>query len=85
MGIGSAMLGKTGLNQGASMELSRNRPKVNGGGLAGAIMISGNYDLTATPLADAQHACFGDDPARCCRRSTVTSRRCTRSTPRTRG
>jgi triacylglycerol lipase len=38
--------------------------KVKGGGLAGAIMVSGIYDLTATPLADPERAYFGADPAR---------------------
>jgi triacylglycerol lipase len=38
--------------------------KVKGGGLAGAIMLSGIYDLTATPLADPERAYFGTDPAR---------------------
>ena len=32
--------------------------KVKGGGLAGAIMVSGIYDLTATPLADTQRRLF---------------------------
>ena len=38
--------------------------KVTGGGLAGAIMVSGIYDLTATPLADPERAYFGADPTR---------------------
>ena len=38
--------------------------KVKGGGLAGAIMLSGIYDLTATPLAETQRAYFGTDPER---------------------
>ena len=38
--------------------------KVKGGGLAGAILLSGIYDLTATPLADPERAYFGADPAR---------------------
>jgi triacylglycerol lipase len=38
--------------------------KVKGSGLAGAIMISGIYDLTATPLANPEHAYFGAEPAR---------------------
>ncbi|XIA62175.1 alpha/beta hydrolase [Bradyrhizobium sp. TZ2] len=45
--------------------------KVKGGGLAGAIMVSGIYDLTAMPLADTQRAYFGDDPARYAQRSSV--------------
>ena len=32
--------------------------KVKGGGLAGAIMVSGIYDLTASPLGDAQRRLF---------------------------
>ncbi|QWG25950.1 alpha/beta hydrolase [Bradyrhizobium sediminis] len=46
--------------------------KVKGGGLAGAIMISGNYDLTATPLADSGRAYFGADPARYAERSSLS-------------
>jgi acetyl esterase/lipase len=38
--------------------------KVRDGGLKGAIMASGIYDLTATPLGDPEHAYFGDDPSR---------------------
>jgi acetyl esterase/lipase len=45
--------------------------KVKGGGLAGAIMVSGIYDLTATPLADNQRAYFGADPARYAERSSL--------------
>ena len=37
--------------------------KIKGGGLAGAILLSGIYDLTATPLADPERAYFGADPA----------------------
>jgi triacylglycerol lipase len=44
--------------------------KVKGGGLAGAIMISGIYDLIA-PLAITQRAYFGDDPARYADRSSL--------------
>ncbi|WP_244548952.1 alpha/beta hydrolase [Bradyrhizobium canariense] len=36
--------------------------KVRDGGLAGAIMISGIYDLTETPAGDAEIAYFGSDP-----------------------
>ncbi|MEH2543111.1 MULTISPECIES: alpha/beta hydrolase [unclassified Bradyrhizobium] len=43
--------------------------RIKGGGLAGAIMISGIYDLTAMPLADTQRAYFGDDAARYAERS----------------
>jgi triacylglycerol lipase len=38
--------------------------KVKGSGLSGAIMISGIYDPTATPLANPEHPYFGTDPAR---------------------
>jgi acetyl esterase/lipase len=46
--------------------------KVKGGGLAGAIMLSGIYDLTATPLADPERAYFGADPARYPEQSSLT-------------
>ena len=46
--------------------------KVKGGGLAGAIMLSGIYDLTATPLADSGRAYFGADPARYAERSSLS-------------
>ena len=46
--------------------------KVKGGGLAGAIMVSGIYDLTATPLADTQRAYFGADPVRYAERSSLS-------------
>jgi acetyl esterase/lipase len=45
--------------------------KVKGGGLAGAIMVSGIYDLTATPLADPERAYFGADAARYAERSSL--------------
>jgi acetyl esterase/lipase len=45
--------------------------KVKGSGLAGAIMLSGIYDLTATPLADPERAYFGADPARYIERSSL--------------
>jgi triacylglycerol lipase len=44
---------------------------MKGGGLAGAIMISGIYDLNATPLADPERAYFGTDPARYAERSSL--------------
>jgi len=44
---------------------------VNGGGLAGAIMMSGIYDLTATPLADPERAYFGADPSRYAEQSSL--------------
>jgi acetyl esterase/lipase len=45
--------------------------KVLGGGLAGAIMVSGIYDLTATPLGDQEMTYFGSDPSRYQERSSL--------------
>jgi acetyl esterase/lipase len=45
--------------------------KVKGGGLAGAVMISGIYDLTGSPLGDAELAYFGSDPSRYAERSSL--------------
>jgi triacylglycerol lipase len=45
--------------------------KVKGGGLAGAIMLSGIYDLTATPAGNPEIAYFGADPARYAERSSL--------------
>jgi acetyl esterase/lipase len=45
--------------------------KVKGGGLAGAIMLSGIYDLTAAPLAETQRAYFGTDPERYAEQSSL--------------
>ena len=45
--------------------------KVKGGGLAGAIMISGLYDLTASPAGDPELAYFGSDPSRYAERSSL--------------
>jgi triacylglycerol lipase len=45
--------------------------KVKGGGLAGAIMASGIYDLTATPLGNQEMAYFGTDPSRFQERSSL--------------
>jgi acetyl esterase/lipase len=45
--------------------------KVIGGGLAGAVMVSGIYDLTASPLGDPEIAYFGADPSRYAERSSV--------------
>jgi triacylglycerol lipase len=45
--------------------------KVKGGGLAGAIMVSGLYDLTASPVGDAELAYFGSDPSRYAERSSL--------------
>ncbi len=45
--------------------------KVKGGGLAGAVMVSGLYDLTASPAGDAEIAYFGSDPSRYAERSSL--------------
>ena len=45
--------------------------KVKDGGLAGAVMLSGIYDLTASPLGDAEIAYFGSDPSRYAERSSL--------------
>jgi triacylglycerol lipase len=45
--------------------------KVKGGGLAGAVMVSGIYDLTASPVGDAEIAYFGADPSRYAERSSL--------------
>jgi triacylglycerol lipase len=45
--------------------------KMKGGGLAGAIMISGLYDLTASPVGDAEITYFGSDPSRYAERSSL--------------
>ncbi|CCE07685.1 putative esterase/lipase [Bradyrhizobium sp. STM 3843] len=45
--------------------------KLKGGGLAGAIMLSGIYDLTGSPLGDQEMAYFGTDPARFQERSSL--------------
>ena len=45
--------------------------KVKGGGLAGAIMVSGIYDLTASPVGDAEITYFGSDPSRYAERSSL--------------
>ena len=45
--------------------------KVKGGGLAGAIMVSGLYDLAASPVGDAEIAYFGSDPSHYADRSSL--------------
>jgi acetyl esterase/lipase len=45
--------------------------KVKDGGLAGAIMVSGIYDLTASPVGDAEIAYFGADPSRYAEHSSM--------------
>jgi acetyl esterase/lipase len=44
--------------------------KVKSGGLAGAIMVSGIYDLTAGPAGDPEKAYFGTDPSLYAERSS---------------
>ncbi|SDP37816.1 alpha/beta hydrolase [Afipia sp. GAS231] len=44
---------------------------VKGGGLAGAVMVSGIYDLTASPVGDAEITYFGSDPSRYAERSSL--------------
>jgi acetyl esterase/lipase len=44
---------------------------VKGGGLAGAILVSGIYDLTATPLGDPERSYFGADPSRYAEQSSL--------------
>ena len=45
--------------------------KVKGGGLAGAIMVSGIYDLTTSPVGDAEITYFGSDPSHRAERSSL--------------
>ena len=45
--------------------------QVKGGGIAGAIMVSGLYDLTAMKLGDPERAYFGDDPSRYAEESSL--------------
>lgn len=45
--------------------------KVKDGGLAGAIMISGIYDLTAGPLGTSEKSYFGTDPSRYAEQSAM--------------
>jgi triacylglycerol lipase len=45
--------------------------KVKGGGLAGAILVSGLYDLTAMQLGDPERAYFGADPSRYAEESSL--------------
>jgi triacylglycerol lipase len=45
--------------------------KIKGGGLAGAIMVSGIYDLTAAPLGDPERAYFGADSSRYAEQSSL--------------
>ncbi len=45
--------------------------RVKGGGLAGAILVSGIYDLTAGTAGDPERAYFGADPSRYAERSSL--------------
>jgi acetyl esterase/lipase len=45
--------------------------KVKNGGLAGAILVSGIYDLTATPAGDPERAYFGTDASRYAEQSSL--------------
>lgn len=45
--------------------------KVKGGGIKGAIMVSGIYDLTASPAGKPEIAYFGADPSRYAERSSL--------------
>jgi acetyl esterase/lipase len=45
--------------------------KVRDGGLAGAVMVSGIYDLNASPLGDPEIAYFGSDSSRYAERSSL--------------
>ena len=53
--------------------------KVKDGGLAGAVMVSGIYDLTASPLGDPEIAYFGSDPSRYAERSSLQGLLATRT------
>jgi triacylglycerol lipase len=52
--------------------------KVKNGGLAGAIMVSGIYDLTAGPAGEPEKAYFGDDASRYAERSSLKGLEATR-------
>ena len=45
--------------------------KAKDGGLAGAVMVSGIYDLTASPVGDPEIAYYGSDPSRYAERSSL--------------
>jgi len=45
--------------------------KVKGGGLAGAVMVSGLYELGKAPLGDGEIAYYGSDPSRYAERSSL--------------
>lgn len=45
--------------------------KVRDGGLAGAVMLSGLYEMGASPIGDGEIAYFGSDPSRYAERSSL--------------
>jgi triacylglycerol lipase len=45
--------------------------KVRDGGLAGAVMVSGLYEMGASPMGDGEIAYFGSDPSRYAERSSL--------------
>jgi acetyl esterase/lipase len=45
--------------------------KVKGGGLAGAVVVSGIYEMGATPIGDGEIAYFGSDPSHYAERSSL--------------
>ena len=45
--------------------------KVKDGGLAGAVMVSGLYEMGASPMGDGEIAYFGSDPSRYAERSSL--------------
>jgi acetyl esterase/lipase len=45
--------------------------KVKDGGLAGAVMVSGLYEMGASPIGDGEIAYFGSDPSRYAERSSL--------------
>jgi triacylglycerol lipase len=53
--------------------------QVSGGGLAGAILLSGVYDLTSGELNAPEKAYFGDDASRYAERSSLQGLRVTKT------
>ncbi len=52
--------------------------KVKGGGLAGAILVSGIYDFTAGPAGDPEKSYFGSDPSLYAQRSSLEGLKATK-------
>jgi triacylglycerol lipase len=52
--------------------------KVRGGGLAGAILVSGIYDLTAGTAGDSEKVYFGADASKYAERSSLSGLQATR-------